>query len=241
MSDYKQSTSSLNGSIAVSTGSLTLNAVTAGSTLVAIILYNSLTDSYTSVSDNVNAGNYTKQITQSAGSPTAVSNTLYVAEKINSGSGNVTITFNFSVAKVVFWIVAEIGPCATSTPLDVTAVKAQTTSGTNPTGPSITTGFANEVILNILLSNGANYQAGTPPTGFTQRENVGPGNLVLATIGNAAAGTYGGVNWPCSGASDNYAMAILGFSPTNTGAGVDPFPAQRGPLARRVMRPLIIR
>lgn len=216
--DWIQGTSGLNGNIAVSTGSLTLAGVTAGSVLGAAILYNSTTDNYTSVSDNVNAGNYTKQIAQTAGNPTPTANTLYVAWMKNAGAGSTTITFSFSVAQIVWWGVFEVGPCDTSAPLDGSNKQSETVVGLNDKGAALTTTNAIDVVVAILLSNAGNFVA--PEAGFTNRLNIGnpSGNLIVDTKAVIATGTYGGTAYNTGAGNDDDASAILAFKNPQAGA-----------------------
>jgi len=219
MADWIQGTNANAGN--VTTASLTLNGVTSGSTLISTIQYNSLVDTYSKVSDDKNAGNYTKLAPQGAGNP-ITSNLLYFSYMPGAASGNTTITFVFTVGQFIIWIVGEIGPCNTSSPLDVSNSSGVTTSGTNPTAPSITTGSANEVIVAVILSDASNFVATI--TGFTDRQNNGPGTLELSTKGSAAAATYGGTNYNCGAASDDYAMWILGFKAPAAGTTTVPWP-----------------
>lgn len=213
--DWIQGTSEVKG--AATGSSLTLNGVTAGSTLCAAISFSSGTDDYTSVSDGVNAGNYTKEIVQGTGNPDAGVVRLYLAYHKNAGAGNTTITCAFSSSNFLQWGVFELGPCDTTAPLDVDNKKGQSTAGVNPTAPSITTLNAIDVLVNLLLSDGSNYQNNNPPAGFTQRLNVGPGVLVVCTRAVAATGTYGGAAWSCGGATDDYGMAIAAFKNPQAG------------------------
>lgn len=162
----------------VSSSTLTFNsAVTAGNLLYAVVRYGSATDNYTSVADNVNAGNWTKQLTQVE---TTDGHTLYMVIKPNTGSGTPTVTVTFSVAATVRYCIAEYSGLATSTPVDAQGSVDKTVGCTSCAGPSVTTTNANDTLITGLATSNITNETASSSAGWTDEIKCCGANVNIA-------------------------------------------------------------
>lgn len=137
------------------------SAVGAGSLLVLIGRYSTggLTPT---VSDNVNAGNWT--LAGEFVQTNDANGTIQIYYKANSGAGTPTVTYNLGTARVQRVIILEFSGAATSSPLDGSTVGAENT-GITPASGNITPANNGSVFVCGAFANSAvTFLAGTDYT-----------------------------------------------------------------------------
>lgn len=204
-----------------STTSATLaysGAVTAGNLLLAIIRYSSTANNLTSVSDNVNVGNWTVLTTQveSTGGET-----LYIAYKANTLGGTPTVTAAFSAAATVRWIIAEYGNIVSSNVVDSSLSQDNTTVTTSPSTPQITTATQNVTLVTALCSTNNTTGLTVTDNLFTSRAQVvGFSSNIVVTLSDSdvtATGSYSETY--TLNVADATATAIVAFKSPGGGGG----------------------
>ena len=181
-------------------------AQTAGDLNVVVVGWNDSTSNVTSVSDS--SGNaYILAVGPTTG--TELSQSIYYAKNIVSGSNTVTVTFNQAAASPDIRILEYAG-LDTSNPLDVTAASAG--NGNSASSGSATTTAANELIL------GADTITTTttgPGNGFTTRIISSPDSDLVE---DEIVSTNGSDSATASLSSGSWVMQMATFKGTGTAA-----------------------
>ena len=177
------------------------SAQTTGDLNVVVVGWNDTIASVQSVTDS-HGNTYTLAVGPVRG--TNLSQSIYYAKNIASGSNTVTATFS-QAAVAVDLRVLEYSGADPQNPLDATASaigkSASTSSGSAPTNA------ANEL---VLAANTVYTGTSGPGTGFTKRIITSDGDLVEDEI-VSTAGTYGGT--APLGSSGNWVMQLVTFTP----------------------------
>jgi hypothetical protein len=158
-------------------------AQTAGNLNLVVVGWNDTTSTVSSVSDS-RGNTYTQAGTTVTG--TGLRQAIYYARNIAGGSNTVTVGFNQAAAFVDVRIL-EYSGLDTTSPLDVTAGAAGTSS--SPNSGAATTTAANELIFGAGITSGGFTGAGT---GFSSRIITADGDIaedkvVSSTGSNSAA------------------------------------------------------
>lgn len=197
-----QSTSKDAGAV-TSTTLAFASSVTSGSLLLASGRAATGTVTVT-CSDNVNAGNYAAD-----GSETGNSQTLFLQSMPNAGAGATTVTCALGSAQTLRLIIQEFSGVAASSPLDGTPVGADSggASNTSPSSGNLTTANASDLLVGIIICGNGNG-ALTAGSGWTLDQSVvnkafAEYQIVSATGSYAANGTLA--------ASDNWNALIAAY------------------------------
>jgi hypothetical protein len=146
------------------------SAVTSGNELFAWLRVGNSTQTAVTVSDNVNAGNWTlaTSIVDSTNG-----RAIYLFYRENTGAGTPTVTASWSTvtANNDALQVYEYSGLATSNSLDQ-KTSANPATSTTPSSGSITTTQASELVIGgVVLGSGTLTTVSTESTGFTTQEN----------------------------------------------------------------------
>jgi len=178
------------------------SAQTAGDLNVVVVGWNDTIASVKSVTDS-HGNTYTLAVGPVLG--TNLSQSIYYAKNIASGSSN-TVTATFSQAAVAVDLrVLEYSGADPQNPLDATAF-ATGNSSTTSSG-SAPTNAANEL---VVAANTVYTGTSGPGAGFTKRIITSDGDLVEDEI-VSTAGTYGAT--APLGSSGNWVMQLVTFTP----------------------------
>ena len=156
-------------------------AQTAGNLNVVEVGWNDTTSSVNTVTDS-RGNSYVLAVGPTRG--TGLSQSIYYARNIVSGSNTVTVTFSKAAAAVDVRALEYSGLDPVS-PLDVTAGAAGT--GTTGNSGAATINSANELIVGAGMTAGAFTKAGT---GFTLRTITSPDADIAEDQITTAAGSY---------------------------------------------------
>jgi IPT/TIG domain len=156
-------------------------AQTAGNLNVVEVGWNDTTSSVNTVTDS-RGNSYVLAVGPTRG--TGLSQSIYYARNIVSGSNTVTVTFSKAAAAVDVRIL-EYSGLDTVSPLDATAGAAGT--GTTGNSGAATTHSANELIVGAGMTAGAFTKAGT---GFTSRMITSPDADIAEDQITTATGSF---------------------------------------------------
>ena len=201
-------------------------AQTAGNLNVVVVGWNDTTSNVTSVSDS--RGNaYTLAVGPTSG--TRLSQSIYYAKNIVSGSNAVTVTFNQAAASADIRILEYAG-VDTVSPLDVTAAAVGNSNSAN-SGPATTT-LANDLIFGADMVFTSTTAAGS---GFTSRVitssdgDIAEDKVVTTTGSNSATATLGSagpwvmqmVAFKAAGGTTTPPAVTVSVSPSSTNLATD--------------------
>jgi hypothetical protein len=181
-------------------------AQTAGNLNVVVVGWNDSTSNVTSVSDS--SGNaYILAVGPTTG--TELSQSIYYAKNIVSGSNTVTVTFNRAAGNPDIRILEYAG-LDTVSPLDVTA--ASVGNGNSASSGSATTTAANELILgaDTITTTSTGLR-----NGFTTRIITSPDSDLLEDEIVSTTGSYSAT---ASLSSGSWVMQMATFKGTGTAA-----------------------
>jgi hypothetical protein len=197
-----------------------LAAVTANHTLWTGVRYGGTTDNYSSVSDNVNAGNWTKHDVQNE--TTGGGCWAYYAQKPQTGAGTPTVTIIFTSAATVRWAIAE-DTANLASPVDVSATADQGTSAGTVAGASVATANATDSMIAIFaLQNGTGISGDS--AGWTNRfavPSAGAAKLYISTMDVTSTNTYSDT---LTATATEAASSIIVALKQPGGAAVLPYP-----------------
>src|SRR5579859_7031355 len=172
-----QHTSAVVASGASSLSKAFASAVSAGSPMLIAGVFNGNDPATITVTDNVNAGNYSNDVTQVLATDL---DTCVIASKLAAAAGATTVTATLASASgSIVLCIAEVAGIATSAALDKTA-SANNTSATPNSGNTAATTTANEFVFGFLGTNDTNA------------ETIGAGGWM--TLGDVVAHVGGNTN-----------------------------------------------
>jgi hypothetical protein len=173
------------------------NAQTAGDLNLVVVGWNDTSATVQSVTDSL-GNTYALAIGPSQG--TGLTQSIYFAKKILSGSNTVTVTFSQAAAFPDIRILEYKG-LNTTVPLDVTAGASGTTgSNASVSSGAAATTSANELVFGAGITNGGFSTAGTSFTAelITADGDIAEDKVVSATgrySATANLGAFGSQNW----------------------------------------------
>jgi hypothetical protein len=178
-------------------------AQTAGNLNVVEVGWNDTTSSVNTVTDS-KGNSYVLAVGPTRG--TGLSQSIYYARNIVSGSNTVTVTFSKAAAAVDVRIL-EYSGLDTVSPLDATAGAAG--AGTTGNSGAATTHSANELIVGAGMTAGAFTKAGT---GFTSRMITSPDADIAEDQITTATGSYSAT--AATSTSTPWVMQMAAFQTT---------------------------
>jgi uncharacterized membrane protein YjfL (UPF0719 family) len=154
------------GSVATSSLAFT-SSVTSGSTIVVCVFYASSGVSSVTVTDSVNAGNYSVAETQETDA--GFNNYVQMFYMPNVAAGATTVHVSFNAAHEMAYAIVEC-PNTIAAPLDAHTYGTPATAGLTATSNTFTTAQASEVIIECYES--LDTQTWSPQGGFTPIETI---------------------------------------------------------------------
>jgi len=139
---------------------------------------------------------------------------IWYAKNSKAGATSLTITPSTSgTGAAMIW---EFSGADTVSPLDQTSVLNSQPASTTPSGASITTGSANEVIISLLVPAGSpsGIVSGNPFTNDSLNFGVGWAHLFTTSVGTYRA------QW--AAASGTYASSSVSFKAAASGGALNP-------------------
>jgi hypothetical protein len=154
------------------------SGVTAGNELFAVIRLGNNSDTPITVSDNVNAGNWTQAVLLNDATNGRYIG-IYYKENTGAGTPTVTLSYALSDASLKGLNIYEYSGLATSSSIDQVN-SANSASTSTPTSGNITTTQASELILAAMtFSTSSTVTVSTEGSGFTQQHDD-----ALGTVGS---------------------------------------------------------
>ena len=182
-------------------------AQTVGNLNIVAVGWNDTTSTVSSVSDS-RGNTYSQAGTTISG--TGLRQAIYYAKNIAGGSNTVTVVFNQAAAYVDVRIL-EYSGLDTSSPLDVTAGAAGSSS--SPNSGAATTSLSNELIFGAGMTAGTYSAAGT---GFTLRIITTPDRDIAEDQLGSSAGSYSA---SAASTSSPWVMQMATFKASGQGGG----------------------
>ena len=205
-------------------------SILSGDLIVASIRGGSAAGVYT-VSDNLNAGNYTQALLQQDSGNGRTLGIFYMPNSTVAASGALTITVTVSTAQPLACNGIVYTGAATTNVLDQTNSSIFNSGTSTPSSGNITTTVSGDVLVgSVLLDSSATVTVSSESTGFTQELNDTLGtasHLHLHTAQDILSGTSTIAYSPTLSGPITGVIGIASFKPAV--AGVTEGTVFRGP------------